>query len=608
MNTDKTTSDAGDPSFAIRASELREITVATSDARAAAMKSHALVGHLVAVVVDRGALAPPTPDPDPPTPDPDPPIPGPDPEPEPPIPGPPTGEMPVWAQRLPGWAQVRHATLLQFQAGKPAVYVAEIDGPVDLPAALNDALRDARPDQDVVIVTGSGSTQWLGFGDSWNSDVPGRIFNGGRTVVIVAKNEPLRVRRAESRGGLGDHERVINTPKVIIDPRQSLAGGDTLSIRSDHDGTGRLVLVGVEVRCAGRSAIFTHPSAGFEFGMLSCHLTTSPRALELGTPMKWGCQFHSVSHVFQDVSADLTGISEHIVYDHSHKSGVPSFWSRTVFTGTGGQPYQGTERPRDGVAGAAAPDVFVVDDSIWTGYHRNVGRAGSALTIAGGNRSFAVLDSTIYDDDPNDTPGAPGKSYGAATVWCPKGMDESYQDLNEQRANCVTLLRRTVLAARDSDRALCEFNDSHKVILSGARFLLAGKGNNPSVNRDVSDGYRSKAPVSILLTRAESSSHAFETFRDLVTRAGDYSPRLLETAEVDGERISPIDSRVRFYDSEGRPRPNFPTLGLARNRHLRVFSNAFVDGAPLTSFRDVYEAMLDVQQRSPLAGQGRRSR
>lgn len=607
MNTDKTTSDAGDPSFAIRASELREITVATSDARAAAMKSHALVGHLVAVVVDRGALAPPTPDPDPPTPDPDPPIPGPDPEPEPPIPGPPTGEMPVWAQRLPGWAQVRHATLLQFQAGKPAVYVAEIDGPVDLPAALNDALRDARPDQDVVIVTGSGSTQWLGFGDSWNSDVPGRIFNGGRTVVIVAKNEPLRVRRAESRGGLGDHERVINTPKVIIDPRQSLAGGDTLSIRSDHDGTGRLVLVGVEVRCAGRSAIFTHPSAGFEFGMLSCHLATSPRALELGTPMKWGCQFHSVSHVFQDVSADLTGISEHIVYDHSHKSGVPSFWSRTVFTGTGGQPYQGTERPRDGVAGAAAPDVFVVDDSIWTGYHRNVGRAGSALTIAGGNRSFAVLDSTIYDDDPNDTPGAPGKSYGAATVWCPKGMDESYQDLNEQRANCVTLLRRTVLAARDSDRALCEFNDSHEVILSGARFLVAGRGHNPRLNRDVSDGYKSKSVVSTLATTGEGVGYAIWAFRDLVSRPDDYSLRQIDTAFVYGTSVDANTVQTLHFRGTGARRAEARPLEAGRVAHLDVFRAAFT--APgLASFVDVYQAMLTVQQRSPLAGQGRRSR
>lgn len=348
-------------------------------------------------------------------------------------------------------------------------------------ARLSQLKEDMRARARVIVLLDSGS-QYQGFGIGGGSPhspnyVTGDVF-AGHSVAIVGP-EP---QRTQLRGMDAAAPRLIGAGAVIT-PGRGIPGGDTVKVGSGrHDDRPRahagLDLFGVEIRVAGRSAIFVDTGTDLVLGMNSCHLDVEDAALLDNSPEKWGLQLYRTSVQTVDCSADLAEIAEHICYEHGHADGVPSTHLRFLGLGCGGQAFQFTEREsevRDG-----GPDPIEFEDCVITGFAKSIGRAGSAITFAGAGRKAFIRRCVVIDDDPNDTPGQDpsikGTSYGALVAWTPLQPEQSYREENDGLGNELLAVENSIFAVRSGNRPVAGFSDTRDVDIQSSRFMTAGSG------------------------------------------------------------------------------------------------------------------------------------
>jgi hypothetical protein len=316
-------------------------------------------------------------------------------------------------------------------------------------------------------------------------------------------------------------------PKTVITNGRYTRGGDCIAIgngrRDDQRRAGAIVrFFGIEHRCSGRAAIFTHPGPDLELHNEFCRLTTEPTAFDADpTPdLKWLVQAYQTSCSSYLCWVDAPGLREHGWYEHGHADRVESRHDRLLVTSVGGQALQYTERRTETEQRSGVNAGVVLIDSAISGTAQNVGRAGSAVTLAGATRGMIISQSVIVDDDPFDTPGQTNfianTSYGAIAVWCPDGHDKSYKGDNGGYGNEQVTIFDTICAIREPNRPVAEFDSYRRLQLIGASFRAAGERTRGVEILGAAPMIDSRSPT-------ERTERLFEALLTDTSRASDYS-------------------------------------------------------------------------------------
>tara|TARA_R110000737_G_scaffold163812_1_gene191365 strand:+ start:258 stop:2066 length:1809 start_codon:yes stop_codon:yes gene_type:complete len=406
--------------------------------------------------------------------------------------------------------------------------VADPTNPHGITMALVDAADTLyaypaveRGDIDIVIEVPAGTYRdfAMASGSQWDPKfISGSIFDA-RSVNIVGP-APERELRYDPLPG----SRSLNTivPSVVIEPGRPKPGGDAIYI-SGGGGDGirprahaNLRLFGVQVNCAGRSALHPSPGNPFVLEAAACHFGQDATAVAAGTDMKWLWQMYRTSPRVTECSFDAPNIQEHLLYTHGHADGVDMWMRRCVSTGNGGQVLQCTERAYD--VPDAGMQFFDVEDCVFTGFHKFAGRAGSAITFAGSGLHGRMTDTVVVDDDPTDTSGQTGSrvgtNYGALTVWNPQGEEESYASTSGRgRGNASFHATGCVFAVRNGNRPVAALHDAHSLRLRACAFLGApaedGQAYNAAGAQMVSLNYEleRKLPISHVDVDLTDSPH-----------------------------------------------------------------------------------------------------
>lgn len=277
-------------------------------------------------------------------------------------------------------------------------------------------------------------------------------------------------------------------PVAVFDPNRDNAGGDTISLFNRDGGgldRGALELWGIEVRNAGRSGIHANTGRPVRVDLHRVHLRDS--AAQAGE-RKWLCQLYQTSMSMFGVRVHAPASTEHVCYPHALGLG-DMIWDDVVVTAIGGQCLQVTERESE--VPNRAPGLVTLRNCRFSGFAKHAGRAGSAVTFAGGGVR-ALLDGVVIEDlDPTDTLGQDasvrGTSYGALTTWSPEADDQSYadEDLAQQGFGNVALtLRRSVFRVANGNRPVANLTDCAMLDVedcvfdsTNGREVLVGEGH-----------------------------------------------------------------------------------------------------------------------------------
>jgi len=360
------------------------------------------------------------------------------------------------------------------------------------PDGLSKALQDAEAELhtkthpglwDIVIVVPEGQHDGFGIGTGspHSSDyISPKIFNAKAVHLIGPEPEATPIYE-------GAEQARINA-KAVISRGRYTPGGDCIGIGAGRKADpprrfGVLNLVGLELRCCGRAAVLVNGKTDFILNGYFSHWTTEPAARLDGADLKWANQLHQTSFSTYCCSADLPGLKEHFAYEHGHASGFPSTHLQFFGENTGGQFFQFTERRSEVPDADANKAPIIIEHCALTNFGQNIGRAGSAITVAGAGRDVQVLSTVVVDDNPYDTPGQADNidstNYGCLVVWCPEDESSSYRhDRPGNLGNGDVIVDDCIFATRNPNRDQVKITDADSLSWAYSSVRSAGQKKN----------------------------------------------------------------------------------------------------------------------------------
>jgi hypothetical protein len=181
---------------------------------------------------------------------------------------------------------------------------------------------------------------------------------------------------------------------------------------------------------------------------------------------------------------DLPGSQEHAVYLRNPYG--DSMMDNCTVTAVGGQIWQEAGRPSEGPFFGYPSGKTTIKNSEFCCYHKDPGRAGSALTMAGSARDWDVLNNILKDLDESDD------VYGAFVAWDGgKHYSLTGKDMTDivgsaklgEYGNGVLRLEGNTFVQRNPNREVLKMNSCSEIIVQFNGIW----GNKPSEVSDHDD-------------------------------------------------------------------------------------------------------------------------
>lgn len=275
---------------------------------------------------------------------------------------------------------------------------------------------------------------------------------------------------------------------------QAHPGGSTILPATDKENQGESLRLATDDPWAGRIHFRGFKIYGSGSNLLSCGAPTSERKplkdvrlidCELVEhPLATSSQ-HRTNRVVSTYqtsiqliggSAHFPNSKEHILYPRN--SCGPVRVIRFKVTGCGGNPFQFVERPDEGPQTKGLQ--IDIEDSWFENYQRDPGRAGGAITIAGGQAEISIKRTVLKDID--------GLSYAAIVIWdgeryytldgtpILKDEHEARDKTNPtgEYANYTATIQKNVIVHAGSNRDVVSLSSLRAALVTGNEFRFAG--------------------------------------------------------------------------------------------------------------------------------------